>query len=412
MTLNFKNLALYSLYFYIATLYSLAYDTTFNLISKALFMITVGFFCLHILTNPRLSKGKIYAFFISYTLYSTISCFWSPSFSIAFSRNITLYQILIMVFMIYNLVDSMAEIESIFQSIFWGIMVMCGQTVLQYGITNVFTMMSKGVRIGSEINQANAFGYYCVVAFLIAIYNVLYKKQKIFILLAVIPLVFSFSSGSRKSILVIIVATALIFALKSGKIRLYKVVIALGICVALFAMLYNIEALQPFFKRFTAMLKMFNSGDMGSGDNSIATRVEMIKYGWELFKENIFFGYGTEQYNVLYEKEFGIMRPAHNNYIQLLVSFGVIGTAVFYGMYVHIIRNALKHINKKSILAIFIFVIMIVELINQLTTGAFLNKFTYIYLALGFAFCNVAGQSESTGENLLQEVPEDSSGEQ
>ena len=311
-----------------------------------------------------------------------------------------------MVVMIYNLVESMEELDSIFQSIFWGIMVMCGQTVLKYGISNVFNMMKNGIRIGSEINQANAFGYYCVVAFLIAMYNVLYKKQKIFILLSVIPLIFAFSSGSRKSILVIIAATALIFALRNGKIQLHKVVIAMAICIALFAVLYNIEALQPFFKRFTAMLEMFDSGDTGSGDNSIATRMDMIEYGLELFKENILFGYGTEQYNVLYEQEFGIMRPAHNNYIQSLVSFGIIGTSMFYGMYVYIIRNAMVQIKKKNVLAIFIFVIMIVELINQITTGAFLNKFTYIYLALGFAFCNLASKTGSAQTGNLQEIPE------
>lgn len=390
MAIDFRKMALISLYFYIATLYSLAYNTSLNLISKGLFIVTIGLFCLHLITNPSINKGKIYGFFLCYTLYSTISCFWSPDFNIAFSRNLTLYQILALVFMIYNLIETEEELNSVFQSIFWGTMVMCGQTVLTYGLGNVISMMMRGVRIGSEINQANAFGYYCAVAFLVAMYNVLYRKKRIFLLFAIVPLVFSFASGSRKSILVVIAATALVFALKNGKIRISQIMVALGACILLFVLLYNVEALQPFFKRFTAMLELFDSGDLGSGDNSIAKRVDMIRFGLELFKENILFGYGTEQYNVLYQMEFGEMRPAHNNYIQSLVSFGIIGTAVFYGMYIYIAKVIYKSIIKKNVTAVLILVITVTELVNQLTAGAFLNKFTYIYLTLAFVFCNMA----------------------
>jgi len=405
MKVDFRKMALMSLYVYIASLYTLAYDPRLNLISKALFMVTIGLFCLHLMTEPRINRGKIYGFFITYTLYSTASCFWSVDFAIAFSRNVSLYQVLILVFMIYNLVDSMEEIEGVFNGIFWGTMIMCGQTLLRYGVGNLIKMMSEGTRLGTEINQANAFGYYCVVAFIIAMYNVLYKKKKIFLLLAVIPLIFSFASGSRKSIVIIIAATALIFALKNGKIKMSKILIALAVCVALFAILYNIEGLKPFFKRFTAMLEMFDSGDTGTGDNSIANRMNMVDFGLDMFKKRFLFGYGTEQYNVLYEMEYGIMRPAHNNYIQYLVSFGVVGTSVFYGMYVYILAKTYKNVKKKDIIAIFIFVIIIIELINHFTTGVFVNKFAHIYLALSFAYCHLTDKREKEREGLQEESP-------
>ncbi len=403
MTLGFKKLSLYSLYIYIATLYSLAYDTRLNLISKGMFILTLTFFCLHFVTKPRLNKGKIYIFMISFVLYSTFSCFWSADFGIAFNRNLTLYQILALVFMIYNIVETESELESIFQSFFWGTIVMCGQTVLKYGLSTVLSMMIEGKRIGSDINQANAFGYYCAIAFLIAIYNVIYKKKKLFMVLALIPLVFSFASGSRKSILVVIAATALIIALKNGKIRISRIFGALALCILLFAILYNIEALQPFFKRFTAMLNTFDNGDLGGGDNSIVTRMGMIRFGWDMFKENILFGYGTEQYNVLYQAEYGLFRPSHNNYIQFLVCFGVVGTSLFYAMYVYVIKTTAKNIKQKEILATFVLILMITELTNQITTDIFLNKFTYIYLALGFTYCNLTEQGLCINKKIKTE---------
>lgn len=394
MTLNFKRLALYSLYFYIASLYSLAYDEKLNMISKVLFIMTIGLFLLHTATNAKIIAGKIYVFFFAYTLYSTISCFWSRDFSIAFSRNITLYQIVVMVFIIYNLIETEIELDSVFQSIFWGTMVMCMQTVLKHGIGNIFNMMLNGIRIGTEINQANAFGYYCAIAFLVAIYNVIYKKQKIFLLLAIIPVIFSFASGSRKSIIVVILATALIFALKNGKLRISQIVIAFAVCILLFALLYSIEPLQPLFKRFTAMLDMFGDAE-ASGDTSIEKRMDMIDFGLQLFKKKVFFGYGTEQYNVMYQLEFGEMRPAHNNYIQSLVSFGIAGTSIFYGMYMYIAVTLCKNLKYKNPTSILMLVITATELVNQVTAGAFLNKFTYIYLALAFVCCNLSKQNSA-----------------
>lgn len=396
MRLNFRKVALVCLYFYIASLYSLAYDPTLNLISKALFLITIGFFCFHLLVNPRINKGKIYIFFALYASYSLCSCFWSVDFNVAINRNLTLFQILVMVFMIYNLVENTQELENVFQSIFFGTMVMCLQTIMKYGLGNIFDMMLNGIRIGSDINQENAFGYYCVVAFLIAVYNGLYKKKRYFFALAIVPFIFSFASGSRKSILVIIAATALVFALKNGKVQISKIFVCLAICIAVFGIAYNIEALQPLFKRFTAMLDTFESVDK-TGDNSIAVRMDMIKYGLRLFKNRFLFGYGTEQYIVMYKIDYGIMRPSHNNYIQSLVSFGIIGTILFYSMYVYILKIALKRVKKNDNMAVLIIIIVAVELINQFTTDIFVNKFTYIYLSLLFVYCRLATQKDEGG---------------
>ena len=404
MKVDFRKIALMSLYFYIATLYTMAYNTSLNLISKALFVVTLGFYLLHLATQPRINTGKIYLFFLGFGLYSGLSCFWSPDFSVAYSRNLTLLQILALVFLIYNLIETEQDIDNIFQSFFWGTMVMCGQSVLTSGLGNILRMMIEGRRIGGDINQENAFGYYCAIAFLIAMYNGIYKKKRIFILLSIIPLVFSFASGSRKSILVVIIAASLIIALKNGKIRISQIVFALGLCVILFVLLYNIEALQPFFRRFTAMLEAFDSGDLGSGDNSIANRMNMISFGWEKFKENILFGYGTEQYNVLYQMEYGELRPAHNNYIQFLVCFGLVGTSLFYGMYMYVIKWTLKSINKQEKLAVLVLVVIVCELINHITAGAFLNKFSYIYLAVAFAYCNLQKntEKEALSENISE----------
>ncbi len=397
--ISLKKLALYSLYLYICSLYVLAYDVRLNLISRGLFMLTAGFAAMSIIKKGKIKSGIIYPMLILFMSYSFLSCFWSPDFQIAFARNMTLLQIVGLVFMVYNIIDTREELESVVQAFFWGTIIMCIQAIFIYGIPYIIDSIMSGTRLGTEINQANALGYYCAIAFLIGIYNFIYRKKKLFLLLAILPFFMAFSSGSRKTIIVIILGAALLFALKNGRINIFKISVALLLFIGVFMLIYQIDALQPFFKRFTAFIDFF-SDDAGTGkDNSMVVRVDMIKFGMEQFKNRPIFGSGTEQYNVLYEQAFGIARPSHNHYIQTLVCFGVVGFCIFYGMYCYIISKLVKAISNKDRLATIVLIITIVELFSHITTDALLNKFSYIYLVVAFAYCNIADKENKESDS-------------
>ena len=54
----------------------------------------------------------------------------------------------------------------------------------------------------------------------------------------------------------------------------------------------------------------------------------MMEFGWELFKERPVHGYGMNNFS----QKYYLNTYSHNNYIELLVSCGIVGFALYYAM--------------------------------------------------------------------------------
>lgn len=137
------------------------------------------------------------------------------------------------------------------------------------------------------------------------------------------------ASGSRKSILIILI-TGIIYMMRSSKSRRVRntLVAALLLIVALYA-LYNVPFLYEHVGyRFESMLDfMFNDG----GDKSAITRQEMIEVGMAAFWQKPILGYGLNAFASIYDAEGGREVYAHNNYVEMLVSGGIVGFVLYYG---------------------------------------------------------------------------------
>ena len=145
-------------------------------------------------------------------------------------------------------------------------------------------------------------------------------------------------SGSRKGIvlaaaLLILVFMNHIIKLSKTKLILYAtVIIVSGIAfygvITEFAVKYgtNIVAIDRTFKALSGQ------------DKSFKDRLSLIKVGFKLWRESPIFGHGFDQFAIL--SRFG--GYAHNNYIELAVSGGLIALLLFYSLHIIILRNAMK----------------------------------------------------------------------
>ncbi len=398
--MNIRKLALYSIYLYIASLYTLAYSPELNLISKSIFTVMAALGLLTIISEKKCEKGPIYIYLLLYAFLVTVSCFWSLDFDFAQTKNTSIYLYFFMSMLIYNIAKGREELQGIVNGIFWGTMIMGLQSVLYYGVDEIMYRMLHGVRMGGEINQENAFGYYNVIACVIALHKVIYYKKLWYFPFAIFAAVMAFSSGSRRSILVIIIATAMLLAFRKGTVSITKILIALAAVAALFILLYSIEPIRPLFQRFTSFLDFFDAETVDA-DSSMTVRSHMISFGLEKFRDRPLLGYGTENYNILYLNEFGVLRPSHNNYIQTVVSYGIVGLIFTYYIYIWFLKEAAKQIKKLDKQAVMIFVILIMELVSHITTCALTNKFSYIYITMGFIYCKIVRE-----ENEQTKLPE------
>lgn len=80
----------------------------------------------------------------------------------------------------------------------------------------------------------------------------------------------------------------------------------------------------------------------GEIDHSAQVRQDMFKLGISIFKDNPIFGIGMGQCSYLYTKYIGHDCYLHNNYAELLANGGVVGTYLFYRIYLSVIKTKKK----------------------------------------------------------------------
>jgi O-antigen ligase len=119
-------------------------------------------------------------------------------------------------------------------------------------------------------------------------------------------------------------------------------------------------------------------------DESVMIRSNMIKFGVEAIKEKPFVGYGLGAYNFIS----GYNSYAHNNYIEIGVSLGLIGLLIYYSMHVCIFLIGLKRVFIKKTdnnYYFFSFTMIIIVLILDLGLVDFSDEFFHFLIILSFS---------------------------
>ena len=83
--------------------------------------------------------------------------------------------------------------------------------------------------------------------------------------------------------------------------------------------------------------------------SSTELRMKFITFGWDKFLESPILGYGIEHFEILYSDRYSVRLPSHNNYIQLLTSFGIIGLILWYYSYCKFLKEGIKYFFKNDL---------------------------------------------------------------
>jgi len=208
-----------------------------------------------------------------------------------------------------------------------------------YILSSVDLTNLGGERLGvSTINDkwnANNIGLFSAFGMLLmfCVTFVFAKRTKRWQVIACVALIALFGyimivSGSRKSTLIILI-TMLLYLMSSQKSKRVRNVL-LAVILALLALyaIYNVPFLYRHLGvRFESMVEVMFGG---RGDKSAALRQIMVDLGMEAFEAKPILGYGVNAFSVMYRQKYGVLAYSHNNYVELLVTGGVIGLAVYY----------------------------------------------------------------------------------
>jgi O-antigen ligase len=215
-------------------------------------------------------------------------------------------------------------------------------------------------RIGNKIYNANAIGLYLGFATIFAAYLSMLKKQKHYYVIMCMFFLVILATGSRKAFLLVLLGIAALNIIKSDKVwkRLIAIPISTFIIILGYQLIMNVPTLYNIIgSRIERLIYMFTG--LGNVDASTRIRLGMIETGISLFKLRPFSGHGINSFTIIS----GYDTYSHNNYIELLVGVGLIGTLIYYSIYAHIIIKLAKN-RRNRIASVFLIVITLLTIIE------------------------------------------------
>lgn len=300
---------------------------------KEAFVVSKGFMLLFFLgiafkifasgTRIVLGKSVILPFF--FVFYEIISCVWAFNQEVAISQLVTQLQLFILFFFSYVYIKKFGRLEDYYNAIYLsGIGLIFYSLYVYGGLSSFLAIMSTGHRMGDLIGNQNTYGLVFANAALVALYYFFFNNEKRHVLLAGLFIFFGLSSGSKKVVFLLILGLFFLILSKYGVRKLFKVIVYSFTSVLVGLGLIHLPLFSTILERLESYLSV-------AGNTSDNLRAELIRFGLELFMENPFLGYGLNNYQLFHWSG----AYSHNNYIEVLVSLGIVGFIIYYSIFIN-----------------------------------------------------------------------------
>lgn len=287
--------------------------------------------------------------------------------------------------------DNVYSIESVLKYMtFWGICFMLYILLTQSQYFQYGRLGSRG--LSDKFENAIGFSYYTIIITILFIRNALNNKKYKLInyTLVVIAIFISMMSGGRKSVLLPMLFLVIYVILKY-KNNAIKVIVMSFITFIIIGIVLIISLEVEFlYDIFGYRLEGLLNSLFGIGQSNIETmnsdigRKLLILNGIRLFFQKPVFGYGLGMSYELNSLNGIAYLHSHNNFIELLISGGLVMFITYYWIYIYLFKKMFKLIRKdKSDLSIFFIAFLVINLISDIGTISFnlLNFNMFILLA-------------------------------
>ena len=380
------NIKLIIFFAYVLIFYMFGADAEKVKYSEIILIAFIGLELLDILKNKKIKYSIPIVIIFLFAFYCFLSNFWAINEELAINRAKTLFILSIFLLVSYNFfIDIDNGEKKLLDIIMYAGIIFSIYVIMYYGIGEYFSKLINGERVGEEINNVNAIGLQTAISVIIAIFYGLYENKKRYFILAIIPLIVSLGTGSRKVIVLIVLGAILLFILKREEkisvIKTFKKVVIFAIIVACFVFIAQLPMFSTVFDR----LQMSINSITGEGkvDHSTEERASFVKAGLEQFFETPILGIGVANSNYITMKVAGWSTYLHNNFIELLATTGIIGFLLYYSVCFYIIINCIKMLKLKDKYINVVLVIFLVNLVLDYAAVTYYSKTTYVYILLG-----------------------------
>ena len=233
---------------------------------------------------------------------------------------------------------------------------------------------------------------------------ILYNKEPRWRTLTVIVLIMQVAiilfTGCRRAVIAVFVLY-IIYSLRFGNKtnRLWKLMISMAIVILLVYLMIEIDFLYEVVG--FRILKLLNdvglvqlAGGVDATDYSAEVRREFIPIAVSLFKDNPILGNGYAYFimhNGLNTSVQGY--STHNNYLEILVNYGIVGFVLYYSIILSITRKLIKY-RKRDDMVRLLCVFMIIHLILIEPTTVNFSTYTIFYFLYYICYRIVMSQKK------------------
>lgn len=366
---------------------------TSQYISIILLGVTILIFVLDFLFNNMKSKFKFSLFQIwgiTFAVFCLLSSLWANNSEFAITKGLTILQILICMSVLYNHYSRNFDINILLSTIEYAGYALAIYTVFFYGIGFLKQSLTASIRLDNEFANVNSIGMACANAIIISAYYVIHENKKIIFKLPfiLISLTIVAASGSRKALAVLILGITCLYLFKYTSKNLLKTMlkfaVVIGVLVLAFSIILSMQMFDILNERMTGLIALITG--TGAIDHSAWLRQQYIKIGLEQFFETPFFGIGIDNARLLLLQHFGYTTYLHNNYVELLAGGGIVGTSIFYSIYVYILYKLKTNWMNYTFEKVAVLLLIIAQLTMDFGLVSYYSKETYFYVMIFFLF--------------------------
>ncbi len=340
---------------------------------------------------------------IAFFAYSILTILWSANLSYAISTNISIIQRVVLAICVYGIIDSKMRIEMIIKALLIGGVFTLAYLLFRYGLTGIldFLASESRARLGEEITSANSIGGALSLA-AVAAWHFFSKGEHrlINLFLFAIFFVFVLASGSRAAFFGMVIGAVVCSYYSSQTGNFFKALFSIALFVIGYMIVKRIGLMPRIIARFDEALASLFGGAEITG--SARSRVEFAQYGFSKIVQNPIIGYGAGQFRYYMGIEKGLPYSSHNNYVEVLFSYGIVGGVIWYGMYFYSLFKLWK--SKRDPVNGIVISLVIMRLISDIAGHSISNSRVYLILALAFACVRI--EQNSAGSSMMEDSKE------
>ena len=324
----------------------------------------------------KLRLDPMFFLFWIFLLFAYISVYWSGEQGMAAVRTVSLLVNILGASLVWVALWNSVPLRTVGYAAIAGASIQGGVALQQFWLGGGDVMRFEGLS-----GNANALAIQLSIAAFLVLVSLHHSFWPPFIAFLFV-LIATVVSGSRKIAFVWFVFGLLslrYIGIRFRTSRLFRIVFLLGLPILVYGILsYSSLLLAPIeglyvYERIEATIQ----GEESSAD----VRDGMAREGLEIWQGSPLYGYGIDQYRYLSS----YANYSHNNYTELLVSFGVIGLLLYYSILLVLLFRAFLAFRAGSPYAPLLGSAVLLMLLWDIALVAYSTRLIWLFLGvLGF----------------------------